>query len=110
MLGGGALASTVDVSSAKAAAAKALSALDVIVIVTGLVASGLMAMRRSPGDRGDMIVESTSGAKTVEGGDERWKWSLETTTVPLKDGRGKDRVRDRRLIPESAEAGWNDLF
>ncbi|MBI5247365.1 MAG: LPP20 family lipoprotein, partial [Elusimicrobia bacterium] len=86
VLGGGPFASTVDVSAAKAAAAKALAALDVVVIatgdgadgvetgvVTGLVASGLMAKRGNPGDKGDLVVESKSAAEAVTGGDERGK-------------------------------------
>lgn len=120
VLGGGSLASTVDVSAAKAAAAKALEALDVVVIatgdhaeeletgiVTGLVASGLMAKRGSAGDKGDLVVESGSGAQTVEGGDARWKWSRATATVTLKDGR-EDKTFARFDVSErqaSADAG-----
>ena len=120
VLGGGALAGTVDASAAKAAAAKALAALDVVVIatgdhsdeletgiVTGLVASGLMAKRGNPGDKGDMIVESRSASAPVEGGDERWKWSRATATITLKDGR-EDKTFSRFDASErqaSADAG-----
>jgi len=120
VLGGGALASTVDVSAAKAAAVKALEALDVVVIatgdhadeletgiVTGLVASGLTAKRGNPGDKGDLVVESKSAAQVVEGGDERWKWSRGTATVTLKDGR-EDKMFTRFEVSErqaSADAG-----
>lgn len=122
VLGGGNLASTVDVSAAKAAAARALEALDVVVIatgdhsdeletgiVTGLVASGLMAKRGNAGDKGDLIVESKSGAQTVEGGDERWKWSRGTATVTLKDGRedktfARFDVSDRQASADAGEA------
>lgn len=122
VLGGGALASTVDVSAAKAAAAKALAELDVVVIatgdhadeletgiVTGLVASGLMAKRGNPGDKGDLIVESKSAAAAVEGGDERWKWSRGTATVTLKDGRddksfSRFDVSDRQASADAGEA------
>ncbi|MCM2305610.1 MAG: hypothetical protein NDJ72_12980, partial [Elusimicrobia bacterium] len=102
------------------AAAKALEALDVVVIatgdhaeeletgiVTGLVASGLMAKRGSAGDKGDLVVESGSGAQTVEGGDARWKWSRATATVTLKDGR-EDKTFARFDVSErqaSADAG-----
>lgn len=120
VLGGGALASTVDVSAAKAAAARALEALDVVVvatgehaeeletgIVSGLAASGLMAKRGDAGDRGDLIVESRSAAQTVEGGDARWKWSRGSATVTLKDGReGKAFARfDVSERQASADAG-----
>lgn len=122
VLGGGSLASTVDVSAAKAAAAKALAELDVVVIATGdhaaeletgivngLVANGLMAKRGSPGDKGDMIVESSSGAQTVEGGDARWKWSRGSATVTLKDGRddksfARFDVSDRQASADAGEA------
>ena len=120
VLGGGPLASTVDVSAAKAAAAKALASLDVVVIatgdhadeletgiVTGLVASGLMAKRGNTGDKGDLIVESKSGAAVIEGGDERWKWSRGTATVTLKDGR-EDKTFSRFDVSDrsaSADAG-----
>lgn len=120
VLGGGPLASTVDVSAAKAAAARALEALDVVVIatgdhseeletgiVTGLAASGLMAKRGNPGDKGDLIVESRSGTQTVEGGDARWKWSRGTATVTLKDGR-EDKTFARFDVSErqaSADPG-----
>jgi len=120
VLGGGLLASSVDVSAAKAAAAKALANLDVVVIatgdhsdeietgiVTGLVASGLMAKRGAAGDKGDIVVESKSGAAAVEGGDERWKWSRGTAVVTLKDGR-EDKTFSRFDVSErsaSADAG-----
>jgi hypothetical protein len=120
VLGGGPLPSTVDVSAAKAAAAKALANLDVVVIatgdhadeietgiVTGLVASGLMAKRGSPGDKGDLIVESKSSAAIVEGGDDRWKWSRGTAVVTLKDGR-EDKTFSRFDVSErsaSADPG-----
>ncbi len=122
VLGGGTFPSTVDVSAAKAAAAKALAELDVVVIatgdhsaeletgiVTGLVASGLMAKRGNPGDKGDMVVESVSGAQTVEGGDARWKWSRATATVTLKDGRddktfSRFDVTDRQASADAGEA------
>ncbi len=120
VLGGGALASTVDVSAAKAAATQALAALDVVVVAsgdgadeletgvaTGLVAAGLMAKRGSPGDKGDLLVESKSGAQTVEGGDARWKWSRATVSVTLKDGRA-DKIFARFDVSErqaSADPG-----
>jgi len=120
VLGGGPLASTVDASSARAAASKALAALDVVVIATGdhaseletgivkgLVASGLMARRGAPGDKGDLIVESSSGAQAVEGGDARWKWARGSATVTLKDGR-EDKTFARFEVSErqaSADAG-----
>lgn len=120
VLGGGSLASTVDVSAAKAAAARALEALDVVVIatgdhaddletgiVTGLVASGLMAKRGNPGDKGDMIVESASAAQTIENGDKNWKWARATATVTLKDGR-EDKAFSRFDLSDrqaSADAG-----
>ncbi|MDD5302594.1 MAG: LPP20 family lipoprotein [Elusimicrobia bacterium] len=122
VLGGGPLPSTVDVSAAKAAAAKALEALDVVVIatgdhaeevetgiVTGLVASGLMAKRGNPGDKGDLIVESQSAAQTIEGGDKSWKWSRGTATVTLKDGRedkafSRFDVSDRQASADAGEA------
>jgi hypothetical protein len=100
VLGGGALASTVDVSAAKAAAAKALQALDVVVIatgdnadeletgiVTGLVAAGMTAKRGNPGDKGDLIIESKSAANALDIADKSWKWTRATATVTLKDGR-----------------------
>ncbi len=120
VLGGGTMASTVDVSAAKAAAAKALAALDVVVastgdgadeletgIVSGLVATGLMAKRGNPGDKGDIVVESQSATAPVTGGDERWKWSRATATVTLKDGR-EDKTFSRFDVSErqaSADAG-----
>jgi len=117
VLGGGNLASTVDVASAKAAAARALEALDVVVIavgdhaeeletgiVTGLVASGLMGKRGSPGDKGDLLVESRSGAQTVEGNEKAWKWSRATATVTLKDGR-EDKAFSRFDVSERAASG-----
>jgi hypothetical protein len=122
VLGGGSLASAVDVSAAKAAAARALEALDVVVIasgdhaddletgiVTGLVASGLMAKRGNPGDKGDMIVESNSAAQTIENGDKSWKWARATATVTLKDGRedktfSRFDVSDRQASADAGEA------
>lgn len=120
VLGGGNLPSTVDVTAAKAAATAALAALDVVVIATGdhaeeletgiatgLIASGLRAKRGNPGDKGDMIVESQSGAQTVEGGDARWKWSRATATITLKDGR-EEKTFSRFDVSErqaSADAG-----
>lgn len=120
VLGGGPLASTVDVSAAKAAASKALAALDVVVIasgdnseevetgiVTGLVASGMMAKRGNAGDKGDLVVESRSAANPVEGGDARWKWSRATATVTLKEGR-EDKTFSRFDVSEreaAADAG-----
>ncbi len=121
VLGGGALPSTVDVASSKAAAATALADLDVVVIatgdhadeletgiVTGLAASGLTAKRGNPGDKGDLVVESKSAAQTMEpGGDERWKWSRGTATVSLKDGR-EDKIFSRFDVSDrqaSADAG-----
>lgn len=117
VLGGGNLASTVDVSAAKAAATRALQALDVVVIatgdhadeletglVTGLVASGLMGKRGSPGDKGDLLVESRSGAQTVEGTEPKWKWSRATATVTLKDGR-EDKAFARFDVSERAASG-----
>ena len=120
VLGGGPMPSTVDVSAAKAAAAKALADLDVVVIatgdrsdeletgiVTGLVASGLMAKRGNPGDKGDLVVESKSADQEVTGGDERWKWSRATATVTLKDARA-DKTFSRFDVSEraaSADAG-----
>lgn len=120
VLGGGPLASTVDVSAAKAAASKALAALDVVVIasgdnaeevetgiVTGLVASGMMAKRGNAGDKGDLVVESRSAAEPVSGGDARWKWSRATATVTLKEGR-EEKTFSRFDVSEreaSADAG-----
>ena len=122
VLGGGALASTVDASAAKAAASKALAALDVVVIatgdnaeevetgiVTGLVASGMMAKRGNAGDRGDLVVESRSAANPVEGGDARWKWSRATATVTLKEGREEKTfsrfdVSEREAAADAGEA------
>jgi len=122
VLGGGPFPSTVDVSAAKAAAAKALAALDVVVVatgdhaeeletgvVTGLVANGLMARRGAPGDKGDLVVESKSGAQTVEGGDARWKWSRGSATVTLKDGRedktfARFDLSDRQAAADAGEA------
>lgn len=122
VLGGGPLPSTVDASAARAAAAKALAALDVVVIATGvhadeletgvvkgLVANGLMARRGAPGDKGDLVVESQSGAQTVEGGDPRWKWSRGSATVTLKDGRegktfGRFELSDRQAAADASEA------
>lgn len=122
VLGGGSLASTLDVSAAKAAARKALEALDVVVIatgdhaeevetgiVTGLAASGLMAKRGNPGDKGDLVVESKSAAQVIENGDKSWKWSRANATVTLKDGRD-DRsftrfdVTDRQASADAGEA------
>ncbi|MDO8757559.1 MAG: LPP20 family lipoprotein [Elusimicrobiota bacterium] len=122
VLGGGPMPSTVDVSAAKAAAAKALAALDVLVIATGdheeeletgvvrgLAANGLMARRGAPGDKGDLVVESRSGAQTVEGGDPRWKWSRGSATVTLKDGRedktfARFDLSDRQAAADAGEA------
>ncbi len=122
VLGGGALASTVDVSAARAAAASALQALDVVVvatgehaseletgIVSGLAASGLTAKRGEPGDAGDLVVESRSGAQTVEGGDARWKWSRGSATITLKDGRAgkafaRFEVTERQASADPGEA------
>ncbi|MCM2303134.1 MAG: LPP20 family lipoprotein [Elusimicrobia bacterium] len=122
VLGGGALASTVEVSAAKAAAARALEALDVVVIATGehseeletgivsgLAASGLTAKRGDSGAAGDLIVESVSGAQAVEGGDARWKWSRGSATITLKDGRaGKSfarfEVSERQASADAGEA------
>ncbi len=122
VLGGGAFPSTVDFAAAKTAATKALAALDVIVIATGdhaedletgivsgLVATGLMAKRGAPGDKGDLVVESKSGAQTVEGGDERWKWSRATATIALREGR-EDKIfarfdaSDRQASADPGEA------
>lgn len=122
VLGGGPLPSTVDASAAKAVAAKALAALDVVVIasgdhaeeletgiVRGLAANGLMARRGAPGDKGDLVVESRSGAQTVEGGDPRWKWSRGSATVTLKDGRedktfSRFDLSDRQAAADLGEA------
>lgn len=122
VLGGGALASTLDASAARAAAARALEALDVVVIatgghadeletgiVTGLASSGLTAKRGNPGDAGDLIVESRSGAQTVEGGDARWKWSRGSATITLKDGRAdkafaRFEVSERQASADPGEA------
>ncbi len=122
VLGGGALPSTVDVAVAKAAASKALAALDVVVaatgegvdevetgIVTGLVAEGLTAKRGNPGDKGDLVIEAKSAQQAVEGGDARWKWSRASATVTLKDGReGKTfsrfEVSDREAAADVGEA------
>jgi len=118
VLGGGPLASTVDVSAAKSAAARALEALNVVVIatgdhsedvetgiVTGLVAAGLMGKRGNPGDAGDMLVESQSGAQTVDGGDDkRWKWFRAAATVTLKDGR-ENKSFARFEVSERAASG-----
>lgn len=120
VLGGGALPSTVDVAAAHAAAAKAFEALEVVVITTGdnseelatgivsgLVASGLMAKRGNPGDKGDLIVESRSEAKVLEAKDKRLQWSHTTAVVTLKDGR-EDKIFSRFNVSErqaSANAG-----
>jgi hypothetical protein len=122
VLGGGPLASTVDVSAAKAAAAQALADLDVVVVatgdhsdeletgvVTGLASAGLRAKRGNPGDVGDLIVESSSDARAVEGGDERWKWSRASATVTLKDGRenktfARFDVSERQASADAGEA------
>lgn len=120
VLGGGSLPSTLDVSAAKAAAGRALEALDVVVIasgdhadevetgiVSGLVSAGLMAKRGDAGDKGDLIVEAGSQSSAVEGGDARWKWSRAAATVTLKDGRA-DKTFSRFDVSErqaSADAG-----
>lgn len=117
VLGGGALASTVDASSARAAATRALEALDVVVIatgdhaddletgiVTGLVASGLTGKRGNAGDKGDLIVESRSASQPVEGTDKAWKWSRANATVTLKDGRD-DKAFSRFEVSERAASG-----
>jgi|CXWL01.1.fsa_nt_gi hypothetical protein len=122
VLGGGALPSTVDVSAARAAASKALAALDVVVtatgegadevetgVVTGLVVEGLTAKRGNPGDKGDLIIEAKSSQQAVESNDPRWKWSRAGATVTLKDGReGKTfsrfEVSDREAAADTGEA------
>ena len=110
VLSGGAFPSSVDAAAAKVAAAKALAALDVVVIasgdgadavetgiVSGLAASGLMAKRGNAGDKGDLVVEAAAATAPVEGGDARWKWSRATATVTLKDGRD-DKSLDRKSV------------
>ena len=122
VLGGGSLPSTVDVAASKAAASKALAALDVVVaatgegateietgIVTGLVAEGLTAKRGNPGDKGDLVIEAKSSQQAVEGGDARWKWSRASATVTLKDGRedktfSRFEVSERKAAADAGEA------
>ena len=122
VLGGGSLPATVDVAASKAAASKALAALDVVVaatgegvdeietgIVTGLVAEGLTAKRGNPGDKGDLVIEAKSAQQAVESGDPRWKWSRASATVTLKDGRedktfSRFDVSDREAAADAGEA------
>lgn len=117
VLGGGSLASPVDAASARAEAAKALAALDVVVavtgdggedvetgIVSGLTAAGLRAKRGSPGDAGDLIAEVSASVAEVEIPDTRWKRSRATAVVTLKEGR-ENKAFTRFDVSERQDAG-----
>ncbi len=122
VLGGGNFPSGVDAAAAKSAAARALAALDVVVVVegdgsseletgvvSGLAAAGLTAKRGNPGDAGDLVIEASSETRPVEGGDERWKFNRANATITLKDGReGKAFARfdasDRQASADPKEA------
>ena len=100
VLGGGPLQGSFDGTSARASAAQALAALDVVVAVTGegadevqtavvsgLNAAGLGAKSGSAGDKGDLTASAKVAVSEQAAGDPRWKRSRASASVVLSDGR-----------------------
>ncbi|MFI5350213.1 MAG: LPP20 family lipoprotein [Elusimicrobiota bacterium] len=100
VLGGGPLASVFDAAAVRTQAAQALSALDVVVavsgdgadavqtaVVTGLNAVGLTAKSGSAGDKADLTATAQVTAQEQDSGDRRWKRYRSGATVSLQDGR-----------------------
>ncbi len=101
VLGGGpAPDGSVDAGAARAEAAKALAALDVVVsvsgdgaeavatgIISGLNAAGLSAKRGGPSDPADLRAEAAVTAAPADSGDPRWKRERASASVTLEDGR-----------------------
>ena len=100
VLGGGPLASAFDAAAVRTQAAQALSALDVLVavtgdgadavqtaVVTGLNAVGLTAKSGAAGDKADLTATAQVTAQEQNAGDHRWKRSRTGATVSLQDGR-----------------------
>jgi hypothetical protein len=100
VLGGGSLSGDFDAAGARAEAAKALAALDVIVsvsgegadsvetaVVSGLNAVGLSAKRGAAGDKSDLTAIARVDQKDQDSGDPRWHRSRATAAVTLQDGR-----------------------
>jgi hypothetical protein len=101
VLGGGASPDgAVDAGAVRAEAAKALSALDVVVavsgegaeavttgVIAGLNAAGLSAKRGSASDPADLRAIATVTAETADSGDPRWKRERASASVTLEDAR-----------------------
>jgi len=99
VLGGGNDSAGIDLGAARAAAAKALASLDVIVSVTGdgagevatgvisgLNAVGLSAKSGTLGDKGDLTASSVVTVMPVEAGP-RWQRTRASASISLADGR-----------------------
>jgi BMFP domain-containing protein YqiC len=122
VLGGGPLNGVFDAASVRTAAAQALSALDVVVavsgdgadavqtaVVSGLNGVGLAAKSGAAGDKSDLTAAAQVSVSEQESGDRRWKRSRATATVSLQDGRaGKTfstfDVSSREDATEAGEA------
>ena len=122
ILGGAASASNAGLAAAKIAAAKALSALEVLVavtgdgadeletgVVTGLASAGLNVQRGRSGDKGDLLIEVKSTSQSLDSPDPRWKWSRASATLSLTELRaGKTFARfdvsERQAAAASPEA------
>lgn len=100
VLGGGPLQGSFDGSAAKAAAAQALAALDVVVavsgdgasqvqtaVVSGLNAAGLAAKAGAAGDKADLTATAQVTVQEQGAGDPRWRRFRSAATVSLQDGR-----------------------
>lgn len=100
VLGEGSMPGVLDAGAARAAAAKALAALDVVVtasgdgsseVVTGVISAlntaGLTGKNGVPGDKGDLLAQASVAVTPAESGDPRWQRSRATASVSLQDGR-----------------------
>jgi hypothetical protein len=100
VLGGGQLASVFDATAVRTQAAQALSALDVLVAVTGdgadavqtavvsgMNAVGLSAKSGAAGDKADLSAIAQVTVQDQNSGSDRWLRSRAGATVSLQDGR-----------------------
>lgn len=100
VLGGGSLSGDFDTAGARVEAARALSALDVVVaasgegsdaveaaVVAGLNAAGLSAKSGAVSDASDLTASAAVTVAPQDAGDPRWKRSRATAQVSLRDGR-----------------------
>ncbi len=113
ILGGGDDAGPVDAGTVRAAAAKALAALDVVVavtgdgaqdvatgVITGLNAVGLSAKSGLPTDTSDLMAQAQVTVQPVEASP-GWRRSRADATVSLQDGR--TGATFARLAPTARE-------